>query len=126
MMLAAAVVSPVGIAAVYSASLFWTMSFISIAIFFWMAWSVTVQTLAADYFPPHAVGSAYGFGGLGSTAGSVVSIWVIGRVLDLTGSYVPVFVGIGLLMPTAFLIGARLMGRVEQVSIPVPPNASLN
>ncbi|MDX1980440.1 MAG: MFS transporter [Bryobacteraceae bacterium] len=117
LMLAGAVVSPIGVAAVYSASIFWTITFISVAIFFWMAWSVTVHTLASDYFPPHAVASVYGFGGMGSTAGSVVSIWLVGRTLDLTGSYVPVFVGMGLLMPVAFLIGSALMGRVEPVNL---------
>ena len=47
--------------------------------------------------------------------GSVISIWLVGRTLDLTHSYVPVFVGIGLLMPVAFLVGTTLMGRVEPV-----------
>ena len=118
LMLAGAALSPVGVAAAYSSSVFWTMTFISVAIFFWMAWSVTVQTLAGDYFPPRAVASVYGFGGAGSTVGSVISIWLIGRTLDWTGSYTPVFIGMGALMPAAFLIGSRLMGRVQTVTLP--------
>ncbi len=118
LMLAGALGSPIGVAAVYSTSVFWTMFFICVAIFFWMAWSVTVQTLPGDYFPPQAVASVYGFGGTGSTLGSVVSIWLVGRTLDLTGSYIPVFAGLGLLMPIAYLIGTRLMGTVEPVDLP--------
>ncbi len=116
-MLLGAVVSPVGIAAAHSASLFWTMTFICVAIFFWMGWSVTVQTLAADCFPPRAVASVFGFGGTGSTVGSVISIWLVGRTLDVTQSYLPVFLGLGLLMPIAFVIGVSLLGRVEPVEM---------
>lgn len=117
LMLLATVISPVGIAAVFMRSLLWTMVFICVAIFFWMFWSIAVHTLPGDYFPPHAVASVYGFAGTGSTVGSVISTWAVGRTLDLTHSYVPVFVGIGLLMPLAFLVGSSLMGRVEPVQL---------
>lgn len=115
MMLLGAAGAPVGVAAVYAKTLFWTMAFISVAIFFWMLWSVTVQTLPGDYFPPKAVGSVYGIGGLGSSLGSVVSIWLVGRTLDLTGSYATVFIGLGLLMPLACGAGFWLMGKVDRV-----------
>jgi hypothetical protein len=45
----------------------------------------------------------------------VISTWAVGRTLDVTHSYTPVFVGIGLLMPVALLVGTALMGRVEPV-----------
>jgi MFS transporter, ACS family, hexuronate transporter len=109
--------SPVGVAAVYVESVFWTMAFISIAIFFWMLWSVTVQTLPGDYFPARAVGSVYGFGGMGSTLGSVISIWLVGRTLDAVHSYQPVFIGLGMLMPLACAAGFWMMRRVEPVTL---------
>jgi ACS family hexuronate transporter-like MFS transporter len=118
LMIAGAAGSPIGVAAVHTQSLVWTMTFICIAIFFWMIWSVTVQTLPGDYFPARAVASVYGFGGMGSTLGSVVSIWLVGVTLDLTHSYTPVFTGLGLLMPAACITGLILMGRVERVSLP--------
>ena len=117
LMLAATLISPVGILAVYMKSLFWTLAFICVAIFFWMFWSITVHTLPGDYFPPHAVASVYGFAGTGSTVGSVISTWAVGQTLDLTHSYIPVFVGIGLLMPVAYVVGSTLMGRVEPVEM---------
>lgn len=117
LMLIGAAGSPIGVAAVHAESVFWTMTFICVAIFFWMIWSVTVQTLPGDYFPPHAVASVYGFGGMGSTLGSVISIWLVGRTLDLTHSYQPVFAGLGLLMPVAYAAGMLLMGRLERVSL---------
>ena len=115
LMLIATVLSPVGTLAVFAHSLFWTITLISIAVYFWMYWPITVHTLPGDYFPPQAVASVYGIAGTGSTLGSVISTWAVGRTLDLTHSYAPVFIGIGLLMPVAFVVGTLLMGRVEQV-----------
>jgi len=115
LMAIAALLSPVGALAVSAHSLFWTIALISAAVFFWMFWSITVHTLAGDYFPPHAVASVYGIAGTGSTAGSVISTWAVGRMLDLTHSYTPVFISIGLTMPVAFLVGVTLMRRVEPV-----------
>jgi ACS family hexuronate transporter-like MFS transporter len=117
MMTFAALVSPIGILAAFASSLFWTITLICIAIFFWMWWSISVHTLPGDYFPPRAVGSVYGFAGTGSTVGSVISTWAVGKTLDLTHSYVPVFVGIGSLMPVALVIGLLLMKTVEPVAL---------
>jgi ACS family hexuronate transporter-like MFS transporter len=121
-----ALVAPVGILAVFAQTLFWTIALICVAIFFWMWWSISVHSLSGDYFPPRAVGSVYGFAGTGSTLGSVISTWAVGRTLDLTHSYTPVFVGIGSLMPVAMLIGFLLMKKVEPVELsanPLPPAA---
>jgi ACS family hexuronate transporter-like MFS transporter len=115
LMILSACVSPIGILAVYAHSVFWTMALISIAIFFWMFWSVTVHTLAGDYFPSQEVGSVYGIAGTGSTVGTAISTWGVGHVLDITHSYEPVFIGIGLLMPIALIVGLLMMGRVVQV-----------
>jgi ACS family hexuronate transporter-like MFS transporter len=117
LMLLGAMISPVGIAAAFVGSLFWTMTFICVAIFFWMAWSITVQTLPGDFFPTSAVASVFGIGGAGSTSGSLISIWLVGRILDSTGSYPSVFLMLGLLMPIAYLAGTLLMGRVEPLQL---------
>jgi ACS family hexuronate transporter-like MFS transporter len=117
MMIAATIMSPVGLAAAFTNSVLWTMVFICISIFFWMAWSVTVHTLPGEFFPPRVVGTVYGFGGTGSTMGSVISTAAVGLVLDATHSYIPVFIGIGLLMPVALTVGMSLIGRGERVEI---------
>ena len=117
LMAVSAVLTPIGIFAAFAESLFWTMTLISLAIFFWMFWSISVHSLAGDYFPARAVGSVYGIAGTGSTLGSVISTWAVGQTLDLTHSYQPVFVGIGLVMPVALVVGFSLMRRVEQVRV---------
>ena len=89
LMTVAALMSPVGILAVFAQSVFWTIGCISVAIFFWMFWSMSLHSLPGDYFPARAVGSVYGIGGTGSTLGSVISTWAVGRTLDLTGEITP-------------------------------------
>jgi ACS family hexuronate transporter-like MFS transporter len=113
LMAISAVLSPIGIFAVWADTLWATMTLISLAIFVWMFWSVSVHSLAGDYFPPRAVGSVYGIAGTGSTIGSVISTWAVGYTLDATHAYAPVFVGIGVLMPVAMLVGFSVMKRVE-------------
>jgi ACS family hexuronate transporter-like MFS transporter len=115
LMAIATLLSPIGIFAVYVHSLFWTIALISIAVFFWIFWSIAVHSLSGDYFPPCAVASVYGIAGTGSTLGSAISTWAVGRTLDLTHSYTPIFIGLSLLMPVAMLVGFSLMGRVEMV-----------
>jgi len=116
LMAASALLSPIGIFAVFAHTLFWTMGLICLAIFFWMFWSISVHSLSGDYFPPRAVGSVYGIAGSGSTVGSVISTWAVGKTLDITHSYEPVFIGIGLLMPIALIAGFSLMRKVEPVT----------
>jgi sugar phosphate permease len=78
-------------------------------------WSIAVHSLAGDYFPARAVASVYGIAGTGSTIGSAIATWAVGRTLDLTHSYAPVFIGLSMLMPIAMVAGFSLMGRVEMI-----------
>jgi ACS family hexuronate transporter-like MFS transporter len=115
MMTLAVVFSPMAILAVRSHTLFWTIFMISVSIFFWIFWSISVHSLPGDYFPPKAVASVYGIAGTGSTIGSMISTWAVGAVLDSTHNYTIVFVGLTMLMPVALLVGFLLMKRVEPI-----------
>ena len=114
-MVFATVMSPIGILAAQAHTLAMTMALISAAIFFWTFWSLSVHSLAGEYFPAKAVGSVYGISGTGSTLGSAISTWAVGRTLDATHNYTYVFAGLSLLMPVALLVGGSLMGRVEMI-----------
>jgi MFS transporter, ACS family, hexuronate transporter len=115
MMVAATCFAPLAIIAVFTDSLFWTMAMISVAIFFWILWSITVHSLPGDFFPARAVASVYGIAGTGSTLGSMLSTLAVGAVLDATSSYVPVFIGLSLLMPIGLVLGFLLMRRIEPI-----------
>jgi MFS transporter, ACS family, aldohexuronate transporter len=117
MMAASAILCPLGVTAVFCESLFWTMFFISLATFSVIFWAVTVHSIPMDFFPTEYVGSVFGFGGTGSSLGTVFATWAIGLVLDRFHSYTPVFIFVGSLLPTAFIIGTLVMGRVYPMTI---------
>jgi len=116
MMVLAVVFSPMAILAVLSHSLFWTIAMISVSIYFWIFWSISVHSLPGDYFPSRAVASVYGIAGTGSTVGSMISTWAVGAILDSTHNYTIVFVGLSMLMPVALIVGFSLMKRVEPIA----------
>jgi ACS family hexuronate transporter-like MFS transporter len=116
LMTLAVIFSPMAILAVLSHSLFWTITMISVSIFFWIFWSISVHSLPGDYFPAKAVASVYGIAGTGSTIGSMISTWAVGAVLDATHNYTIVFVGLSMLMPVALIVGFSLMKRVEPIA----------
>jgi ACS family hexuronate transporter-like MFS transporter len=55
-------------------------------------WSANLFTLTSDMFPRGAVASVVGFGGMWGAIGGMYFSKVIGYVLQMTGSYIPVFV----------------------------------
>lgn len=112
-MAVSATICPLGIYAVFAESLFWTVSFISLAIAAYVFWTVTVHSLPVDFFPPEYVGSVFGFGGTGSSLGTIIATWAIGLILDRFHSYTPVFILIGALLPIAFVAGSVTLGKVQ-------------
>jgi len=88
------------------------MAFLSIAVFFWMSCR-SLSRPCRGHLSARAVASVYGIGACGAMLGVMISIWVIGRVLDATHSYRIVFTLLGLLMPLAFVLGSILVGKIQ-------------
>src|SRR5262249_48625098 len=86
--------SPVGLAIV----------FFSMAMFGHQFWSTIMQTLAADLFPPKAVGSVTGLVGASGSFGGMMFHVGVGAILTASGSYGPVFLVAGLLHPASVLV----------------------
>ena len=90
MLICAISVVPIVIAA--SVSSLWTaVALIGLATAAHQGWSANLFTLASDMFPRHAVGSVVGIGGFGGAIGGMLIATFTGLLLQLTGSYVPVF-----------------------------------
>jgi len=68
-------------------------------------WSANMFTLASDMFPRRAVGSVVGIGGMAGAVGGMLVATATGYLLQLTGSYVPVFV----VASSAYLIALLLV-----------------
>jgi len=82
-------------------------------------WSANVYTLASDLFPRRAVASVVGIGGFAGAVGGMLISTVIGLLLQLTGSYVPVFMLAGGAYLVALAIVHGLAPSLEPVHLDV-------
>jgi ACS family hexuronate transporter-like MFS transporter len=87
-------------------------------------WSANVFTLASDTFPRHAVGTVVGFGGMAGAVGGMLIAKLTGKILEATGSYLPVFIIAGSAYLVALLLVHILSPKLEPVELSAPPPAS--
>jgi MFS transporter, ACS family, aldohexuronate transporter len=76
-------------------------------------WSANMFTLASDMFPRPAVGSVVGFGGMAGAVGGMFIATAVGQLLQVTGSYVPVFLLAGATYLLALAVIHVLVPRLE-------------
>jgi ACS family hexuronate transporter-like MFS transporter len=116
MLICALTVTPIVFAA--TASRLWVaVLLIGLATASHQGWSANIFTLASDMFPKRAVGSVVGIGGFGGAVGGMVIATFTGFVLQLTGSYVPMFILAGSTYLIALLIIHLLVPRMEPAKI---------
>ncbi len=80
-------------------------------------WSANIFTLVSDMFPQRAVASVVGIGGFGGAVGGMMIATFTGILLQLTGSYLPVFIMAGSAYLTALLVIQLLAPRLEPAQI---------
>ena len=97
--------------------LWMAVALISLAASAHQGWSANLFTLVSDTFPRQAVGSVVGLGGMAGAIGGMLIAKLTGYLLQVTGSYVPVF----LIAAFAYLIalGAihMLVPRLEPAKV---------
>jgi MFS transporter, ACS family, hexuronate transporter len=81
------------------------------------AWSANAFSLAGDMFPKRVVGSVTGLGGMTGAVGGIVLFFITGKVLKVTGNYLPVFILASLAYATALLIVHVLAPKLEPAKI---------
>jgi ACS family hexuronate transporter-like MFS transporter len=86
---------------------------ISLAAAAHQGWSANLFTLVSDTFPRQAVGSVVGLGGMAGAVGGMMIAWVTGRILEATGSYVPVFLIAAFAYLTALAVIHLLAPRLD-------------
>lgn len=106
-----------GIGASYAPGAWEALACISVGALGFKIVSVNLLNLPADFFPPSFVGTAFGFSGTGGSAGIVFTNALIGWVLDTTGSYWTVLVGVSSMTPLAVVVTLLLAGRIEPVEV---------
>jgi ACS family hexuronate transporter-like MFS transporter len=85
------------------------------------AWSANVFSLAGDMFPKRVVGSVTGLGGMIGAGGGILLFYVTGKVLKVTGNYLPVFVMASLAYVLALAIIHLLVPRLEVADVEAKP-----
>ncbi len=91
MLMCALCVVPVAIAPV-TAHMWAAVGVIGLAAAAHQGFSANLYTLASDMFPRRAVGSVVGIGGTAGAIGGILMQAASGRIKDLTGSYLTMFV----------------------------------
>jgi ACS family hexuronate transporter-like MFS transporter len=91
MLVCALAVVPI-VAASRVQSMWAAVALISLAVAAHQGWSANMFTLASDLCPRRAVGSVVGLGGMTGAIGGMLFAKVTGYVLQVTGSYMTVFV----------------------------------
>ena len=112
----AGALAAVGIGTAYVANIWAAMAFIVGGALGYKIVSVNMLNLPTDYFPARFVGTAFGFSGTGGSAGIVLTNFLIGWVLDTTGSYELVLVGVSLITPLSVVAAFIIGGPIEPIA----------
>lgn len=89
--------------------------FITCAAFAHQAWASNIFTVVSDIFPKNAVGSMTGIAGFAGAVGGALSAPFIGLLLDITGSYLIIFLVAGCVYFIAWLILKLMIPEIRPV-----------
>jgi ACS family hexuronate transporter-like MFS transporter len=116
MFVCAACVVPV-MYAPHAANMWTAVGVISLAAAAHQGWSANLFTLTSDIFPRRAVASVVGLGGMFGAIGGMFVAQLAGKILQMTGSYVVLFIIAGSMYLIALAVIHILAPRLEPVSI---------
>lgn len=116
MLICAICVVPIVLAS-QASELWMAVALLSLATAAHQGWSANLFTTTSDMFPRRAIGSIVGLGGMAGAVGGMVVATLAGFLLELTGSYLVLFIICGSTYLVAFLIFNRLAPRLEQVDM---------
>lgn len=104
MLICALSVLPI-IFAAQAANLWIAVGLVGLAAAAHQGWSANLYTIVSDMFPRQAVGSVVGIGGMAGSIGGMLIAIVVGFILQLTGSYVTIFI----IAASAYLIALLII-----------------
>ncbi|HKD78103.1 MAG TPA: MFS transporter [Candidatus Angelobacter sp.] len=116
MLLCALTVVPI-VAAANVHSLWAAVALVSLATAGHQGWSANLFTFASDLFPRRAVASVVGIGGFGGAVGGMLIATFTGWILQVTHSYVPIFVIAGSMYMVALLVIHVITPRMEPAQL---------
>jgi MFS transporter, ACS family, hexuronate transporter len=81
------------------------------------AWSANLFTTVSDMFPKQAVGSVTGIGGLAGSVSGMLLATATGYILQITGSYVSLFIMAGSAYVITLFIFNLLVPKIERIEM---------
>jgi MFS transporter, ACS family, hexuronate transporter len=93
------------------------VALISLAASAHQGWSANLFTLVSDTFPRQAVGTVVGLGGMAGAVGGMLIAKLTGYLLQVTGSYVPVFLIAAFAYLVALGVIHMLVPRLEPAKV---------
>jgi ACS family hexuronate transporter-like MFS transporter len=81
------------------------------------AWSANAFSLAGDMFPKRVVGSVTGLGGMMGAVGGIILFFITGKILKVTGDYLPIFILASVAYLTALIIVHLLAPKLEPAKV---------
>ena len=115
MLISALLVVPIVFAS--SVPEWWAVLLIGLAAASHQSWSANLFTTVSDMFPKKAVGSIVGIGGFAGAIGGSLIAALAGFILQLTGSYLILFIICGSAYLVALLIFHVLVPRIESTKL---------
>jgi MFS transporter, ACS family, hexuronate transporter len=97
-----------------------SIALVSVAMLGYTGVLANMLAMPADIFPPNVLASIWGYSGLGSGLGGMVFALMTGWLVDHY-SYMPVFVGFGMMPFVALFIVWTLMGQLRPIDQKVQP-----
>jgi ACS family hexuronate transporter-like MFS transporter len=118
MLICALMIMPI-VAAANVRSLWGAVALVSLAAAGHQGWSANMFTFASDLFPRRAVASVVGIGGFGGAVGGMLIAAFTGWVLQVTGSYLPMFIIAGSTYLIALCVIHLLTPHMEPAQVEV-------
>ena len=110
-----AMATMVGMTAAFVETVEAALAILALTCFVFMTWSVNVMILPSDWFATRNQGTVLGISGVGNGLGNLILNAVVGCVLDRTGNYRALFIGIGFLVPLAQTLLTLVGGPIRRV-----------
>ncbi len=116
MLICALCVTPIVFAS-QASSVWIAVGLLSLATAAHQGWSANLFTTVSDMFPRKAVGSVVGIGGMAGAIGGMVIATAAGLILQLTGSYLILFIVTGSVYLLALVIFHFLVPEIDAIEI---------
>jgi ACS family hexuronate transporter-like MFS transporter len=117
MLICALLILPIVFAS--AVSQWWAVFLIGLATAAHQGWSANLFTTVSDMFPRKAVGSVVGLGGMAGSVGGMLIATAAGYILQLTGSYVSLFIMAGIAYVFALFVFNLLVPRIERIEVDI-------